>query len=86
MINIFKFIDYIFIGFSYLAKKKIIVILVFGLFIYLLDTTYAYKEEIENFEIENVKNKSMEEVKIYNNNNFIINKGLHQNIVLKIKI
>ena len=75
MKSIFKFIDYIFIGFSYLASKKIIVILIFSLFIYLLDTTYAYKEEINNFEVENIKNKSMEEIKVYDNDNFTINEN-----------
>ncbi len=73
MRNIFKFINYIFIGFSYLASKKIIVILIFVLFIYLLDTTYAYQEELFNYDVLNMENKGMEEVKVYNKNSFIIN-------------
>ena len=72
---ILKPFNYFFIGFSYLASKKIVVIMIFLLFISLLDKTYAYKEEIANFEVENMKNKSMEEIKVYDNDNFIINEN-----------
>lgn len=74
MKSILKFFNYFFIGFSYLASKKIIVILIFVLFIYLMDTTYAYKEEISSYEVENMQNKSNEEIKVYNNNDSIIDK------------
>lgn len=80
MRRIFKFFDYFFIGFEYLASKKIVAILVVVLFLSLLDTTYAYKEEVLNYEeeimknkIENIENKSLEKVKVYDNDNFTIN-------------
>jgi len=76
-----NFFNYFFIGFSYLASKKVIVLLILGLFIQLLNTTYAYQEEILNYqeeiysyEVENIKNKSREEIKVYNNNNETIDK------------
>lgn len=75
MKKIFKPFNYFFIGFSYLASKKIIVILIFSIFIILLsllDKSYAYKIELDNINNINLENKSLEEVKVYNNNDFVL--------------
>lgn len=79
---IFKFINYFFAGFSYIMSKKVIAILVLGLFMYLTNTTYAYKEEIHNYKeeirnqkIENIDNNNKEEVKVYDNSNYEIDKN-----------
>ena len=47
MKKLLKGFDYFFIGFSYLASKKIIAILVVCLFVSLLKTSFAYQEELE---------------------------------------
>lgn len=75
MKKILKPFNYFFIGFSYLANKKVFVILVLVVFmvlIGLLDKSYAYKVELENINNINIENKSLEEVKVYNDSNFVI--------------
>lgn len=47
MNKITKLINYFFIGFSYLASKKLIVVLEFLTFIMLLNGTLAYREELK---------------------------------------
>ena len=78
MKKIFKLFNYFFIGFSYLASKKIIVILIFSIFIILLsllDKSYAYKIELDNINNVNLENKSLEEVKVYDNSAFVLPKN-----------
>jgi len=70
---IFKPFNYFFIGCSYLASKKIIVILLFVLFIWLIDVSVGYKEEeLKQKEIIS-DNISKEEVNVYTTdiNNFV---------------
>lgn len=70
MKRIFKIFNYFFIGFSYLANKKIIVILIVCLFMSLLKVSMAYKEELIFQEQKWYYDKGNPNIEYYNDGNF----------------
>jgi len=73
MKKIIKIFDYFFIGFSYLASKKIVAILVVLLFVSLLKTSFAYHEESDvnqkqliTVENETIYEKENADINYYN--------------------
>lgn len=66
MKKIGQFFNYFFIGFSFLADKKIVAILTVCLFITLLDVSTGYREEIREMEQEMMGEKTSSEVQYYN--------------------
>lgn len=65
MKKILKFFDYFFIGISFLASKKVMVIFVVALFISLLQVSTGYREEIIKMEQEMFYDKGNPNVSYY---------------------
>ena len=66
MKKILKIFDYFFIGFSFLASKKIVVILMVVGFIYLLNLSASYREELILKENDIIFEKGNPEISYYN--------------------
>lgn len=65
MKRILRFFNYFFIGFSYLASKKVVAILVVCLFISLLQVSTGYREEIIRLEQESFYEKGNPNINYY---------------------
>lgn len=65
MKRIIRFINYFFIGFSYLANQKIFAILTVALFFCLLDVSSGFQEELRMKEKEMIFEKGKDELKYY---------------------
>lgn len=69
-------INYFFIGVKAIASNKIAVIVIFSLSIILLNKTYCYKEELDNYKSDNIIEKEQSNTNYYYNNNKLDTKSL----------
>lgn len=61
-------INYFFIGVSAIASNKIAVIIIFLLSIFLINKTYCYKEELNDYKNDNITEKKTSNTNYYYNN------------------
>lgn len=73
--KLFNIFNYFFIGVSFLASKKVVVILTICLFINLLQVSTGYREELLEKEQEMLYEKVDNELKQYQESEYVINKN-----------
>lgn len=63
--TIIRFINYFFIGIRVIASNKIAVIMIFVMGVFLLNTTYGYKQELDDYKNDTLIEKGVADINYY---------------------